>query len=179
MQGSLIRARSARRTGVFLAVAGLLLAAGCGTTGRYMPGPSSSAPGSSAYGSGTSGGRTGAAGTAAGMVAKTGAQFAQLFNENTQVTITPGMPVAVQAGDFYFQPNALTVKAGTAVHLQVKNLSTEPHNFQVPAFNVNVTLPAQTTTAVSFTPTRAGTYYFACGLPGQADAGMVGRLTVT
>jgi uncharacterized cupredoxin-like copper-binding protein len=147
-----------------------------------MPGPSSSAPGGSTSSSGTSAGLTGAAGMAgkaAGMVAKTGAQFAQLFNENTQVTITPGTPVAVQAGDFYFQPNALTVKAGTTVHLQVKNLSTEPHNFQVPAFNVNVTLPAQTTTAVTFTPTRAGTYYFACGLPGQADAGMVGRLTVT
>ncbi len=34
------------------------------------------------------------------------------------------------------------------------------------------------TTTVDFTPTKAGTYSFACNLPGHKEAGMVGTLTV-
>ncbi len=88
-------------------------------------------------------------------------------------------PVAIQAGDFYFRPDALTVRPGTRAELAITNVSTEPHSFDLPALGVRLALPPGRTEAVAFAaPARAGTYYFWCQSPGQADAGMVGRLTV-
>lgn len=105
--------------------------------------------------------------------------YAKYFRVNGTASIAAGVPLAMEAADFAFSPNTLTVKAGTRVHINVTNTSPEPHNFSLPVFGVNVNLPPGTTTPVNFTASRAGTYYFYCSLPGHPQAGMVGRLTVS
>lgn len=152
-----------------------ILLSACGAGTRNTPGPSStlssSAPASTTASSGT-------AGTSV-TSDQTGAQYAQYYRVNGTATIAAGSPLAMNASDFAFKPNTLTVKAGTPVHINVDNTAAEPHNFDLPIFGANVNLPAGTTTAVTFTPTKAGTYYFWCNLPGHAQAHMVGKLTVT
>ncbi len=118
-------------------------------------------------------------GTSGAGSTQTGASYAQFYKVNGTATVAAGSPLSMNANDFAFSPNTLTVKVGTKVHINVDNTAAEPHNFDLPAFGVNDNLPAGTTTAVSFTPTKAGTYYFWCNLPGHAQAGMVGKLTVT
>ena len=152
----------------------VLLAAGCGTTGRIAPGPSGSAPGTSA----PPGGASGAAPTAAhGPGASSSTRFAPFFEPDGTAVLSP-TPVAIQAGDFYFRPDALTIRRGKRAKLAITNVSSQVHTFELPALGVHRILPAGRTETVDLSPTRAGTYYFWCPLPGQADAGMVGRLTV-
>lgn len=147
----------------------VLLAAGCGPTGRNTPGPTGSAPGASATGA-TAAARVPGTSSATGV--------APFFAPDGAAILGP-TPVAIQAGDFYFRPDALTVRPGTRAELAITNVSTEPHSFDLPALGVRLALPPGRTEAVAFAaPARAGTYYFWCQSPGQADAGMVGRLTV-
>ncbi len=166
-----------------LVLAALVLAAGCGTPRRIpMPNSSSTSGVSSTSSQGSSQGSSSTAGTTTTSSATqaNGAQYAQYFTvKGTPVTVKVGVAVSMTANDFYFSPNALTVKMGTTVHLDIDNVASEPHNFNLPAFGVNtMNLPTGTTTKVTFTPNRAGTYYFWCSLPGHAEAGMVGRLIV-
>ena len=169
-----LHAHAALLSGAVLSATLVLGACGAGTrnTPGISSGLSSSAPSSSAPSSMTSG----ASGASSDQ---TGASYAQYYKTNGTATIAAGSPLAMNANDFAFSPNTLTVKAGTPVHINVNNTSAEPHNFSLPIFGANVNLPAGTTTAVTFTPTKAGTYYFWCNLPGHAQAGMVGKLTVT
>ena len=159
-------------SGAALSAAMILGACGAGT--RNTPGLSSTMS-SSAPASSSSSAPTGS-GTSSDQ---TGASFAQYYKLNGTATIAAGSPLAMNANDFAFKPNTLTVKAGTPVHINIDNTAAEPHNIDLPIFGVNVNLPAGTTTAVTFTPNKAGTYYFWCNLPGHGQAGMVGKLTVT
>jgi uncharacterized cupredoxin-like copper-binding protein len=125
--------------------------------------------------------RGGAAPTSQGAVANPkdpAARYAAYYRPNGTVTVTPGRAVQMQASDFAFSPNTLTVLAGKPVRLQISNVATEAHNFDLPSQRLDVNLPARTTTAITFTPTAPGTFYFYCNLPGHAAAGMVGKLVV-
>jgi heme/copper-type cytochrome/quinol oxidase subunit 2 len=165
-----MRQASQARAWALAAAAAVLLVSGCGTGARQAPNPSdtSSAPSSSVP-------------SAASSVSadQTGAQYAAYYRVNGTATLAAGAPLSMNAADFAFRPNTLTVKVGTPVHINVQNTSSEAHNFDLPAFGVNVNLPPGTTTAVTFTPTQTGTYYFWCNLPGHPQAGMVGKITVT
>lgn len=170
----------ASERGFRVALAGLvacgLIAGGCGAGARRAPAPSSVTTGGLSPSS-SAGGGPGA--TSAGASAAGGAQYAQYYRANGTATAVAGATLPVQAADFAFSPNTLLVKTGTRVRLKVDNTSPEAHNFDLPAFGVNVSLPAGQTTAVTFTAGRTGTYYFYCNLPGHAQAGMVGRITVS
>ena len=141
-----------------------ILIGGCGTAVRRAPAPSVTSS---------------TAGSAGSASSATAAEYAPYYKVNGVATLRSGSPLAMQAGDFAFSPNTLSTKIGTPVRLDVDNTSPEAHNFALPAFAVNTALPAGRTTTVTFTPTKVGTYYFYCNLPGHPEAGMVGKLTVS
>ncbi|MFN8592064.1 MAG: ScyD/ScyE family protein [Thermomicrobiales bacterium] len=85
--------------------------------------------------------------------------------------------VSLDAGDFYFKPNAVTIPANTAVTFVIKNVAQIPHNFSIDALKVDVALPPGETTRTTITA-PAGSYEFYCNLPGHKAAGMFGTLTV-
>lgn len=98
-------------------------------------------------------------------------------------TATPAAPasggetVTLEAGDFYFKPNAVTIPAATPVTLAIKNVAQIPHNFSIDALKVSVNIPPGQTAKVTITA-PAGSYEFYCNLPGHKEAGMFGTLTV-
>ncbi len=116
--------------------------------------------------------------------------------------------ITVKGSEFKFDPNQITLKVGQRVRLVFQNAGTVDHELKVDgmkASNVQLDLSkagkipedeadeakgdatkaqvhayaaAQGTAAVEFTPTQAGTFDFACNLPGHKEAGMVGKFVV-
>jgi uncharacterized cupredoxin-like copper-binding protein len=111
----------------------------------------------------------------------TGSQYAQDYTPDGQAALVAGQPLTMTMTDYRFAPNTLTAAQGEPVTIRLVNQSPtgSAHNFSLDAWRVSATVNAGATATVTFTPTAAGTYYFYCNLPGHADLGMVGRLTVT
>jgi len=87
--------------------------------------------------------------------------------------------ITVEGTEFAFTPSSITVKKGEAVQVTFKNMGKYPHNFTVSQLGVasQTIQPGQQTT-VTFTPTQTGTFTYLCTVPGHADRGMTGTLTV-
>lgn len=94
-------------------------------------------------------------------------------------TTTTARTITVTGTEFAFTPSTITAKAGEPVMVTFKNNGTYPHNFTIAELGVHseTIQPGQTTT-VTFTPTKAGSYTYECTVPGHADRGMKGTLTV-
>ena len=60
----------------------------------------------------------------------------------------------------YFNPSNFTVEVGKPVTLVVFNGDDASHGLNIDEFNVNVSLPPNVTTRVTFTPTQTGTFRF-------------------
>lgn len=116
--------------------------------------------------------------------------------------------LAITGTEFKFSPNQITVKVGQPVTIVYKDGGSVDHELEVdsmPASNVSLDLSqsgkipedeqdeamgdaarnqvheyaaAGGTAVVTFTPTQAGTYNFACNLPGHKEAGMTGTIVV-
>jgi uncharacterized cupredoxin-like copper-binding protein/CBS domain-containing protein len=118
---------------------------------------------------------------AAGHAAETPAPAPVATSEATAAPETPaagGQTVSLEAGNFYFKPNAVTIAANTAVAFAIKNVAQIPHNFSIDELKISEALPPGQTTTVTVTA-PAGTYEFYCNLPGHKAAGMFGTLTVS
>jgi plastocyanin len=108
--------------------------------------------------------------------------------EATTSEAAPGTPVAASGGnaatqatvtmvDIAFQPKELTIPAKTDVTVSLPNTGVSLHNFSIDELGVDVDVaPGDTGSATINAP--AGTYRFYCDVPGHAQAGMVGTLTV-
>ncbi|CAN5471439.1 hypothetical protein BH09CHL1_BH09CHL1_30860 [soil metagenome] len=85
---------------------------------------------------------------------------------------------AVAAGDLFFDPKELTIAAGVDVQVTLTNGGALAHDWavrdQAPA--TSLLNPGGTETITVNLP--AGSYQFYCTVPGHAEAGMVGTLTV-
>lgn len=94
--------------------------------------------------------------------------------------VIPGArEVRVQARDFGFAPASITLKVGEPVNLVFENEGQMLHDFTVPALGVHVQAgPGQSATA-GLRVGEPGTYEYLCSVPGHAEAGMRGTLTVT
>lgn len=83
--------------------------------------------------------------------------------------------------EFKFEPDTITVTAGTRVRLALKNEGQRKHDFKVEnAFGepkADVVEPGQTGT-LEFVADRAGEYVVFCTLRGHRDRGMHGKLIV-
>ena len=106
------------------------------------------------------------------------------------VTVVPDsrgvQRVNVIAGNYYFQPSHIIVRAGLPVELTIERHSLIPHTFTIAAptagIAVDVKLPREPTTA-SFTPKAPGSYRFICTedtpfLASHLERGMQGTLEV-
>ena len=110
--------------------------------------------------------------------------------------------IVLNARDLAFAPTTLALKAGVPTRLVFVNDGQIEHDVTIPgltadgkvaeghgheeaghamstlaAGSVHVTAHARDRSVVEFTP-KAGTYEFACSIPGHKDAGMRGTLTV-
>jgi plastocyanin len=94
--------------------------------------------------------------------------------------------VDVAVHSFYFDPNRITVQAGTPVDLTLhfKPLFT-PHNMTCDASEAGIQIDRSVgiisfnhTKHVRFTPTKPGEYDFYCGVDGHMKKGMTGTIVV-
>jgi uncharacterized cupredoxin-like copper-binding protein len=91
----------------------------------------------------------------------------------------------VKAGDYFYEPKDLTVKAGT-VKITMANAGPDrPHTMNVKNKSGSGDLVKSEriqvgqSGSIEFTVMEAGTYEVYCSLPGHADRGQKGTLTVT
>ncbi len=82
------------------------------------------------------------------------------------------------ASQWKFEPNAITVKQGDTVRLQIKSIDVT-HGFNLPAFGVNEQLDAGKTATIEFVADKKGTFAFSCSVVcGAGHSGMAGKLVV-
>lgn len=86
--------------------------------------------------------------------------------------------VVLTSQDMRFTQDAIPVRVGQPVVLKLNNADLYAHSFDVDALDLHVAMPAKGHTSVTFTPAAPGSYPFYCGVPGHAQAGMVGTLQV-
>jgi plastocyanin len=87
--------------------------------------------------------------------------------------------VTIVGSEFAFSPSEVTLKIGQPAQITFKNEGAYPHNLVITelGFKTKVIKPGEEDT-VSFTPTITGQFNFLCTVPGHADKGMKGVLTV-
>lgn len=87
-------------------------------------------------------------------------------------------PVAVTLSEFAVEPGGVTVAVGGA--LSVTNAGVQPHNLTVRDTDLRTPdLGNGGTAPLDLSPLSPGDYEVYCSIPGHAEAGMVGDLTVT
>lgn len=91
--------------------------------------------------------------------------------------------VDVKAGEWYFEPAQIAVQAGTVTFNLVNNGPDRPHTFGIrnPSGGSDLVRSGQVPVGRSVTiqtDLQSGTYEFYCSLPGHADRGQRGTLTV-
>ena len=88
--------------------------------------------------------------------------------------------VSVEARQgFRFEPSTLEVPAGAEVVVRFENAGAMAHNVQFPEFDAGTgTIGSGKSETVRFTAGESGTYEYLCDVPGHADAGMTGKITV-
>jgi uncharacterized cupredoxin-like copper-binding protein len=90
--------------------------------------------------------------------------------------------LTVTGVDFKFEPNTLTVHAGKPAEVVFDNGSSDnPHTFTLEGVGKSFELQADPGGSQSGTlpALKPGTYKFICSIPGHAQLGMTGTLTVT
>ena|ERR1035437_3699391 len=87
--------------------------------------------------------------------------------------------ITVNGSEFAFSPSALTLKKGQPVELTFKNTGAFPHNLTIADLGVKTkTIQPEEQDTIQFTPEKTGQFAFLCTVPGHADKGMKGTLTV-
>lgn len=101
---------------------------------------------------------------------------------STSVSVSPQAAVSkitITGTEFAFTPSTFTVKRGEPVTVTFMNNGTYPHNFTISGLNVKTpTIQPGEKTSLTFTPMKTGTFTFVCTVPGHADKGMTGKITV-
>ena len=87
--------------------------------------------------------------------------------------------ITLTATDYAIVPETITVKLGEPVTIVLKNEGVVEHDVEVAAFGLHVHTPGGAVERGSFVPDKAGTFQFACEIPGHRELGMVGELVVT
>lgn len=86
--------------------------------------------------------------------------------------------ITVKAKNYSFSPSSITVKKGEKIAI-VLTSSQGAHDIKIDALGVaSKTVNTGETTSVEFTPTKAGTYEYYCGLSNHRAMGMIGTLIV-
>ena len=93
-----------------------------------------------------------------------------------------GNAATITLSEFQIKPKGVALEAGKPATLTIVNGGKVEHNLEVdPSVSdtpvLAVLKPGERKT-VTFTPKAAGTFTFACSIPGHAPAGMTGAITV-
>jgi plastocyanin len=145
----------------FLAVAVMLLAAGCGGYGSKSKSTSSESAGG--------GGKK----TIAGVPA----------NDHGSKNVSG--EAEVELDDFYFEPTVLSGKPGSKVTLELKNESSTEHNFSIDSQSIDKDVEGSEDAKVTVTFPKSGQLSFYCkyhkdmGMAGALSAGGTGAMTST
>jgi uncharacterized cupredoxin-like copper-binding protein len=87
--------------------------------------------------------------------------------------------ITVEGTDFAFTPSTITVNKDQALEITFKNMGKFPHNLDILDLGVKTkTIQPGSQDTISFAPQKAGSFQFLCTVPGHADKGMVGTITV-
>jgi plastocyanin len=84
----------------------------------------------------------------------------------------PETTVHLEAGDVYYKPTELALKAGGDTTLEVENLGPSEHNLTVEGLKVDKVLEPGKTVKVKLTP-AAGTYPFRCAYHPEQMTGTI------
>jgi glucose/arabinose dehydrogenase/uncharacterized cupredoxin-like copper-binding protein len=90
----------------------------------------------------------------------------------------PATTVDLNMVDIAFEPSEFTIAADTDVTINLTNQGALPHNFAIPSEGIQTEDFSGGASGSVTVNLPAGTYEFICAVPGHADAGMVGTLTV-
>ncbi len=86
--------------------------------------------------------------------------------------------ITVEAGSFYYKPNAITVKKGDKVKIVMNSVSMM-HDFVIDELNVKMPIIKNGDTGtVEFTADKAGSFEYYCSVGQHRANGQVGTLTV-
>ena len=113
----------------------------------------------------------------------------RMWGGNTGGELVPSAPAEsgarrveaqVAIREWQMDPAELKVTTGTRLVLTVRNDGDSPHDFAIPGLNLRlVGIAPGTTRTVELNADRAGSYPFLCDIPGHAQLGQRGVLTVT
>jgi cytochrome c oxidase subunit II len=95
----------------------------------------------------------------------------------TEGAMTMEKAISVEGGNFFFKPNEIRVKKGEKVTITFTSAG-GMHDFVIDEFNVKSETINSGSTTVEFTPDKAGTFEFYCGIGMHRKMGMVGKLIV-
>ncbi|MEX2355723.1 MAG: cupredoxin domain-containing protein [Thermaerobacterales bacterium] len=84
----------------------------------------------------------------------------------------------VVMGEYFFEPDSITVPADSELTLVIPNEGTLEHNFMLEEMGVDQDVPAGEERTVTFTANQAGTFTFFCNVPGHKELGQAGTLHV-
>lgn len=84
----------------------------------------------------------------------------------------------VVAGDFFFEPRRITVRAGEAVNLTLDNQGRLFHTLTVEDVDFELRASPGETISGAFEVGEPGEYTFICDVPGHLEAGMRGTIVV-
>jgi uncharacterized cupredoxin-like copper-binding protein len=84
----------------------------------------------------------------------------------------------VLAGDMYFDPSQLRLAPGETMNLTLDNQGAALHDLTIPALDFVLTADGGAQARGALTVAQPGIYDFLCSVPGHAQAGMTGTLTV-
>jgi len=84
----------------------------------------------------------------------------------------------VVAGDLFFKPDELHLKAGQTVNLTLDNQGAILHDLTIGELDFALVAAPGTSSSGALTVSEPGRYDFICSVPGHAQAGMTGTLIV-
>ncbi|MDP9233770.1 MAG: multicopper oxidase domain-containing protein [Actinomycetota bacterium] len=86
--------------------------------------------------------------------------------------------VEVTLGDIFIKPTTLKASAGS-IQFHIRNTGQVEHNFDLGALGKTPMIPPGDEATLEVASVSPGSYPFQCDVPGHADAGMRGTLTVS
>lgn len=98
--------------------------------------------------------------------------------QTTGDVIEGAFEMEVTATEFSFSPDELTVEVGEPVNLTLINTGDLSHDLVIPDLGVHLAASPGRQATAGIEIEEAGSYRFLCSLPGHAEAGMAGLLTV-
>jgi plastocyanin len=93
--------------------------------------------------------------------------------------ITASEKITVEGNEYAFIPSTIILKKGQTAEITFKNTGKFPHNLSIADLGIkSKTIKPGEEDIFTLTPDKTGQFGFICTVPGHADKGMKGTLTV-